>query len=143
MPWSPLQTLKMKNCEARPSSFSKTKAGFSRVIGVRLGFRFSCEKPLVAQTTYSYKSGLDYLVKVKQLSKFLFSRYHDDFGKKYQNTRSIVSEDLFFLEITIILEKKRKYEIKAFFFLENTNFWESLLRAPNFEYSSLLFCTRI
>ena len=65
------RTLKMKKCEAKPSSFGKSKTGFSRVFVVRPGFRFSCEKPLVAQTTCWLKSGLDYLVKVKQLSKFV------------------------------------------------------------------------
>ena len=37
-------------------------------------------------------------------------------GKKYRNTRSIQSEDLF-LEITMILGKKEKYEIKDLFFI--------------------------
>ena len=41
----PLQTLKMKKCKAKPSSFSKSKAGFSRVFAVPPKFIFSCEKP--------------------------------------------------------------------------------------------------
>ena len=40
----PPQTLKMKKCKVKPSSFSKSKAGFSRVFGVHSGFRFSSEK---------------------------------------------------------------------------------------------------
>ena len=40
----PPQTLKMKNCKAKPSSFSKSKAGFSRVFGVRPGFRSICKR---------------------------------------------------------------------------------------------------
>ena len=35
---APPQTLKMKNCKAKPSKFSKSKAGFSRVFWVHLGF---------------------------------------------------------------------------------------------------------
>ena len=38
MPWPPPQTLKMKQCKAKPTSFGKSKAGFSRVFGVRPGF---------------------------------------------------------------------------------------------------------
>ena len=49
--------------------------------------------------------------------------------------RSNRSEDLF-LEITMILEKMREIQDQSLF-LENTNFWESLPRAPNFEYPSL------
>ena len=63
----PPQALKMKKCKAKSNSFGKSKAGFSRVFRVRSGFQFSCEKLLVAQTTCWKKSGLDYLVKVKQL----------------------------------------------------------------------------
>ena len=44
VPWPSPQTLKMKNCKAKPSSFSKSKAGFLRVFGVRPGFRSICER---------------------------------------------------------------------------------------------------
>ena len=60
-------------------------------------------------------------------------------GEKYQNMRSIESEDLFFRDHDDFGKKKNRCS-KPSFFLENTNFWESLPRAPNFEYSSLLFC---
>ena len=57
--------------------------------------------------------------------------------RKVGNMRSIRSEDLFFfLETTMILGKKGNTRSKTFF-LENTNFWESLPRVPNFEYPSL------
>ena len=44
------QTLKMKKCKQNQAVLAKA-AGFSRVFGVHSGFQFSCEKPLVAQTT--------------------------------------------------------------------------------------------
>ena len=80
-------------------------------------------------------------------------------GRKVGNRRSIRREDLFFLEITMILgekrdqikvktfffrdhndfgRKKRNTRSKPFFFLENIKFWKSLPRAPNFEYPPLL-----
>ena len=43
-------------------------------------------------------------------------------GQKVGNWSSIRSEKLFFLEITMIWEKKRKYEIKAIFFLRTSSF---------------------
>ena len=42
-------------------------------------------------------------------------------GKKYRNTRSIQSEDLF-LEITMILGKKEKYEINDLFLFREHQF---------------------
>ena len=46
--WPPLsmdpQALEMKNCKAKPSNFSKSKAGFSRVFEVFPGFRSICER---------------------------------------------------------------------------------------------------
>ena len=47
--YGPPSDPKMKKCKAKPSSFSKSKPGLSRVFGVRPEFQFSCEKPLVAQ----------------------------------------------------------------------------------------------
>ena len=52
--------------------------------------------------------------KVGNRSEDFFFRDHHDFGRKKGNTRS-----------------------KPLFFLENTNFWEFLPRAPNFEYPPL------
>ena len=46
MPWPLPQTLKMKKCKEKPSSFSKSKTGFSRVLGVCPGFRFSVPSAL-------------------------------------------------------------------------------------------------
>ena len=43
-------------------------------------------------------------------------------GQKVGNWSSIRSEKLFFLEITMIWEKKGKYEIKAIFFLRTSSF---------------------
>ena len=57
--------------------------------------------------------------------------------EKYRNTRSIQSEDLFFRDHDDFGKKKRNTRLMTFFYLENTNFWESLPRAPNFEYPSL------
>ena len=59
-------------------------------------------------------------------------------GRKVENTKSIRDEDLFFLEITMILgEKSERQDQSSFSCLENINFWKSLPRAPEFEYTPL------
>ena len=58
-------------------------------------------------------------------------------GQKVESRRLIRSEDLFVLEITMILGgKKGKYEIKAMFFFREHQVLP-LSRAPNFEYPPL------
>ena len=58
-------------------------------------------------------------------------------GEKYKNTRSIQSEDLFFRDHDDFGKKREIRDQRPFFYLENTNFWKSLTRTPNFEYPSL------
>ena len=65
----------------------------------------------------------------------MFFRDHYEVGTK--SGKSIRSED-FFLEISMILVEKKEIRDKSPFFLENTNFWEFLPRAPNFEYPPLI-----
>ena len=47
------QTLKIKNCKAKPSSFSKSKTGFLRIFGVYPGFRSICER------FFGFREGFD------------------------------------------------------------------------------------
>ena len=51
-------------------------------------------------------------------------------GKKYQNTRSIGSEDLFFFRDHDDFGGKKKYEIKAFFFFREHQFLGILALGP-------------
>ena len=69
-----------------------------------------------------------------------FFRDHHDLGEKWRNMRSNRSEDLFFIffrDHHDFGKNKGNTRSKPLFFLKNTNFWESLPRAPNFEYPSL------
>ena len=64
-------------------------------------------------------------------------------GRKLRNTKSIRGEDLFFLEITMILGEKSERRHQSFFScLENINFRKSLPRAPKFEYPPLVAVTK-
>ena len=57
--------------------------------------------------------------------------------RKVGNLRTNSSEDFFFRDYDDFGKKIGKYEIKDLFFLENTNFCESLPWVPNFDYPSL------
>ena len=56
-------------------------------------------------------------------SEDLFSRDHHNFAKKYGNTRSIQSENLFFLEITMISFFLKKKETGAHFRHNSIQLW--------------------